>query len=1285
MKALLSKKLAVYFFSGLLVCFLAIMGFVYSQLNDVDNIKVMVVDKIEELIGGNISIDTAELKFEKGISVRLRNLSIDSTSGESHQIFVKNVWCVIRLWPLWGKKIEIKKLILEGASIELVRDKQGQFNYGNLLRWSTEATGSRFFKLLGASFMHRLSLSDGEVRFLDYYGISGPDPFFIAVKNINLGVDRRFFKNIFSFNLSGEIPSAHQPTVFQLSGSFDNLREGKGGWQNPIQGKIKIDQLYLAKFWPYLKNVLPAAFHDIWISLGSDFSGNLRDNLRSEGRLQYLTAAMEQKPVLVGTDSSTSGSVDYSFVLDKDSIKVQDFRLRSGPINFSGIGKLVGLKSQDPNVFFTIQTGEFKIEKTRQYLPLMFFPEFFHKEIDRRFDNGVLEIKSLEFDGSLTQLQKLNSKENKNLLAAEIVFKKVDWRSPLPPLEKVTGSLKYKNGNGFIDIVKARFEDLPIANIKGTVRNMMNNPLADLSVENKFELGKLNCALKKSIAGQSFKKILNDYQEVEGNGLLKAKLQGPLEDPEKISITAVLSMKGASFFDAYLQSRVRNFNGEIHFHHVPMGNQKQAKSSVPIVEGKNLSGEFGKSEFYNMQGKILRQRKNIVQEMKAVYRLNAAELPKIIEDIDFSGPEFALLKQAGFEKGDVEVHYRSLMDLDQPKKKKSWGEIKLKNISIKHPSDFQPLVDLVGEISFGDGYIGLNKIEGWYGNSTISLYGQLTPQLNSLVDFDLRITLADWTQADFKNVPYLQNLKFAGSINPEINLLGNRHSFKIKNKLDLTQASYKFQEAFYKKKNIPNKVEIEGAYSAKEGITVDQFKFILDNNSVTGEAKIKSFADPEYLIKIDGVGLRANAIASSIDVFKHSTDGKIDFNISGQGNLNQLDDSIFKGSAVLKDLVFEWEDRKNPLILSADVRFSGDTYNFRSGRMESGRSQISFRGRYKNEEQPELILKLTGKTLVVDQLISNKKDEDKVETNLKDLFEQSHLLSSGTSKISVDLGQLDYKWLTLGDVSGNFLLKDREIIFNRFRVGSKNPIKGKGKLSVKDPESIRFATMLQANEIEAEDFLAMFGSHFRGGLTGKFKKLKLSVKSRGRKLSENIRTLNGKLSFNLANGIIDTKKLKAGAFDLFDLEIPAENKNKTETDEGPLDYVGISGNFIHIGGIAETDNFIYETDQRKSAIVGKFDLNQLEMDTVVGVAHMPGLDKLLTQIPLVGKILTAGDEGSLIKTYYTVVGPFDNPKRTAIPFTSVGKKFMGLFQGVLQTSEEILNLPAKVGVGKTTN
>jgi hypothetical protein len=208
----------------------------------------------------------------------------------------------------------------------------------------------------------------------------------------------------------------------------------------------------------------------------------------------------------------------------------------------------------------------------------------------------------------------------------------------------------------------------------------MNNPLADLSVKSELDLGKLNRTLKKSIAGKSFKNIIDDYQEVEGMGVLEGKLQGPLYDIDEASITVVLSTQNTSFFDAELQSRVRNFNGQLYFNNVSLTNQKQMKLSIPIVEGKNLSGEFGKSEFYNMNGKILREGDRVVQKIEAVYRLNAAELPKVISDIDFRGPEFALLKKAEFGQGNVEVHYRSLMDYDKPREEKSWGKIKLKNI-----------------------------------------------------------------------------------------------------------------------------------------------------------------------------------------------------------------------------------------------------------------------------------------------------------------------------------------------------------------------------------------------------------------------------------------------------------------------------------------------------------------------------------------------------------------------------------------------------------------------------
>ena len=143
-----------------------------------------------------------------------------------------------------------------------------------------------------------------------------------------------------------------------------------------------------------------------------------------------------------------------------------------------------------------------------------------------------------------------------------------------------------------------------------------------------------------------------------------------------------------------------------------------------------------------------------------------------------------------------------------------------------------------------------------------------------------------------------------------------------------------------------------------------------------------------------------------------------------------------------------------------------------------------------------------------------------------------------------------------------------------------------------------------------------------------------------------------------------------------------ETTNASNEEDENIPFDKITGKFTLVGGVAKTDDLIFESPGRRTSLVGKFDLAQNNMDLVVGVAPLADLDKLLTQIPLVGKILTAGDEESLLKAYYTAKGPFSNPEVTAIPFVSLGKKVMGIFQGILQTPQEILSIPTP---DETTN
>ena len=193
MKSSFNKDIALYIFSGLVIFVFATLIFVYSQLKDLDNVKNIVVEKIEELTGRNVSISAAELKFEKGISIRLKQLSVYSLNGEDQEFSVKNAWCVIKLWPLLNREIKVKKFILDGVSIELVRNEQGGFNFGDSFSLLTEQSSGSLFKLLGVGLVHRLSILDSEVRFRDYYNISGSESFSTTIKSIDLIINKRFF------------------------------------------------------------------------------------------------------------------------------------------------------------------------------------------------------------------------------------------------------------------------------------------------------------------------------------------------------------------------------------------------------------------------------------------------------------------------------------------------------------------------------------------------------------------------------------------------------------------------------------------------------------------------------------------------------------------------------------------------------------------------------------------------------------------------------------------------------------------------------------------------------------------------------------------------------------------------------------------------------------------------------------------------------------------------------------------------------------------------------------
>ena len=282
---------------------------------------------------------------------------------------------------------------------------------------------------------------------------------------------------------------------------------------------------------------------------------------------------------------------------------------------------------------------------------------------------------------------------------------------------------------------------------------------------------------------------------------------------------------------------------------------------------------------------------------------------------------------------------------------------------------------------------------------------------------------------------------------------------------------------------------------------------------------------------------------------------------------------------------------------------------------------------------------------------------------------QTEFFQRGKGQVIFDVEQLNLKMLHFNNVAGKILLNNKLLQIKDFRVGINPLVKNSVELTIDENGVSTFEGRVKVKYVKTKNVFSLFGDMFKNSLSGDIKKINVKLNGKGKDWSEISKSLYGKVSLDIKSGMTDRKRLKRGVNKVFGSlptgSLPPKKNN-------PTSFRQISGDFISKNGIFETENFIFETNDRRTSIVGTFDLGTNQMDTVVGVAPLAELDRFLTKIPLVGKILTAGDEKSLLKTYYTVKGNFETPEILPIPFTSLGKKVMGIFQGVLQTPVEIL-------------
>ena len=1246
----------------------SIFSLAYYQLRNLGEVKHLAIEKIEELTHRKVSIGNAEMDIVRGLSILLKDVSIQSRWDSKPEFTARSVWVVVKILPLLEKRIEIEQIIVEGSSLKVVRNSSGQFSFGDVRNWISKSADSKLFKVPMVSLMNQVMVEDGSIHFLDYLHQPKDEPFSLEMEHLHFSLRKNLLKTLFQFVLDGEIPNAGPSTNFKVSGTFDGFLEENGLAEIFINGDMHVKPLSISKFQPYFKKVLAKAPIESWLSIDSSFSGNLGSVFKTAGTLKYFPGIKQGSAVIRDARVSHRGELKYKISIDKDIVDVEELKVETGPFKFKASGFLNKIYSKDPFVFVDLKTDAFQINRGIDYLPLKIFPEEYHQILQKTFKNGSIKLNSFKFDGTVSQLREISKPKNRKKFTSKIEMQNVDWQSPLPPLRKVTGIFEVDKGNSSFQIQKALYQKQPLTNLQGSIKNFMTQPIVDLYLDNKVDVAQFHSTLEKALKGRPIHDAISNYSDFQGSANLRLNVKGPLKGFDKLAISGVIDLQSVSLAAKEFEPRIKNLNGKIIYTHTPETVQQKSKPWVRVFQYINLSGDFANSKFSNLNGELGLKNGEPLKKLTTRYHLDSSDLNWIIGD-DAKNSVLAFQKGMGFTSGKVLVDYRFKGNPEKPETEKKWGKIELKDLSLKYGDRLQAMTGLNGKISYDGKKIQLENILGFYGSSSLHLEGKIDGWGKSIPEISLRLNLPEILKADLKGIPIFSDFNFSGPAQISMNINGTPENFKFEQQADLTRVGYKIPDLVQKKENAHNQFKAKGTLTEKGGLNIKNWVYELSGNKISGSMQIPDLDKRDFTVQFASKEFTAHP---SFQILKSwATDGSINFNISGTGNLNQLENSRFGGKIDLINLKVEPKRFSSYLLLNAKLRFKEKRFDIRSASIASSANKLNFSGVYRRGESPNFQLLVEGEKLDINELLSASRDKD---ASVAELFAQTEIFQRGKGKVIFDIGQLNLKMLHLNNVGGKIFLNNKVLQLKDFRVGINPLVKNSVELTIDENGVSTFEGRLKVNYVKTKNVFSLFGDVFKNSLSGDVKKINVKLNGKGKDWSEISKSLYGKISLDLRFGMVDRKRLKHGVDKLFGSlsagSLPSKKNN-------PTSFRQISGDFISKNGIFETENFIYETKARRTSIVGAFDFGANQMDTVVGVAPLAKLDRFLTKIPLVGKILTAGDEKSLLKNYYTVKGDFETPEILPIPFTSLGKKVMGIFQAVLQAPVEILeSLPA---------
>jgi len=314
----------------------------------------------------------------------------------------------------------------------------------------------------------------------------------------------------------------------------------------------------------------------------------------------------------------------------------------------------------------------------------------------------------------------------------------------------------------------------------------------------------------------------------------------------------------------------------------------------------------------------------------------------------------------------------------------------------------------------------------------------------------------------------------------------------------------------------------------------------------------------------------------------------------------------------------------------------------------TGESALKGKGELKGWKGLKGALAVTSSPLNVSDFVSPVKER-------REKRERSSFVDHTDIRVSLDAQPAQWKGIDSEEVKadvqfrkGDFHILDSQIQIDRGSLEVKGYVKD---------DAMAFSGHVEFEDQPMESLLKRLGIDdvYEGSLT-----MEAQFYTEGKELRDLISHIDGGTNILIERGVIRKSSVLLKILEFLSLQNIFTKRPPDLSKEG-FYYESLGGHGKLEQGVLRTENAQMKSPILNAVATGSADLGQGLADFDLGVQPLGTIDAVVSNIPILGHILT-GDNRSLITYYFEVKGPILDPQVEHVPFKTLGEGVTGILK-----------------------